>query len=553
MTTIDVAAKAGRREWLALAVLCLPTMVAAVDINVMFLALPKVSEDMRANSTEQLWITDIYGFLISGLLITMGTLGDRVGRRRVLLAGGAAFVIASLLAAYSTSTEMLIVSRAMLGLAGAAVTPSVLAIIRTMFRDPKQMGVAMGVWGTTLMGGIVLGPVVGGLLLGAFWWGSIFLMAVPVMGLLLVLGPLLLPESRNLTAGRLDVLSVPLSLVAILPVIYGLKEVGRAGWGAVPVVAVLVGLASAVLFVVRQRRITNPLLDLTLFSNRALAVAVVLALLAPMFSGGVTLMSTLYLQMVEGLTPARVAVWMLLPSIAMIVFGNFAAGVSQKVKPAIVLGIAGVFAAVGMFIVSQVDTGGLGMLMTGLTIALAGGGALGILSATLIMSSVPPEKAGSAGSLSGTLGEFGTALGVAVLGVVGTSIYRSQIQVPAGVPDTAAGAAQESIAGAVPVAAQISGPVAEQLMSSARQAFTHGLNVVAMVAVALFTILAVLALVGLRQVPTTNGMPIPGGPLPVAADAEPATGPKAGYRTQGRGSVPPPVPTIGPSESGAHS
>jgi MFS transporter, DHA2 family, multidrug resistance protein len=523
MTNVEAPAKAGRREWLALAVLCLPTLLAAVDINVMFLALPRVSEDLGASSTEQLWITDIYGFLISGFLITMGTLGDRIGRRLVLLIGGAAFIVASSLAAYSTSTEMLIASRAVLGIAGAAVTPSVLALIRTMFRDPKQMGAAMGLWGTSLLTGIVLGPVVGGLLLGAFWWGSIFLMAVPIMALLLIAGPLLLPESRNPDAGRLDVLSVVLSLAAILPVIYGLKDASRNGWDVLPIAIILVGLLSGVLFVYRQGRISNPLLDLTLFHSRALSVAVVLALCAPMFSGGASLMSTLYFQMVQGLTPFRVALWLLVPSLAMIVVGNAAAGASRKIPPAFVLAAGGVLASVGMLLVWQVGSG-IGMLLAGLTMSFAGGGAVGILSATLIMSSAPPEKAGSAGALSGTLGEFGTALGVAVLGVVGTSVYRSEIVVPGSVPAEAADAARDSIAGAVPAAAQLGGPLGAQLLESARAAFTVGLNVVALVAAVLFGVLAVLAVLGLRHVPPTSGMAMRGGTSPAQEEKVPEPG-----------------------------
>jgi DHA2 family multidrug resistance protein-like MFS transporter len=534
--TVDIPARAGRREWLALAVLCLPTMLAAVDINVMFLALPRVSEDLDANVSEQLWITDIYGFLISGFLITMGTLGDRIGRRKVLLMGGAAFIVASLVAAFSTSPGMLIASRAALGIAGAAVTPSVLAMIRIMFRDPKQMGIAMGVWGTSLMSGIVLGPVVGGLLLGAFWWGSIFLMAIPVMGLLLIAGPVLLPESRNPSAGQLDLVSVLLSLGTILPAVWGLKEAGRTGWDTLPVVAIAVGLVCLVQFIVRQRRIPNPLLDLTLFSDRALAVAVVLALLAPMVSGGITLLSTLYLQVVEGLTPARVAVWMLLPSVAMIVFGNVAAGISQKVRPAVILGIAGVLAAMGMFIISRVGVDETGMLMTGLTIAFVGGGALGILSATLIMTSAPPEKAGSAGSLAGTLGEFGTALGVAILGVIGSSVYQSQVEVPTGISGSAADAARESLAGAAPVAAQSPAPVGAQLLTSAREAFTEGLSLVALIAAVLFVLVAVLAAVGLRRVPTTSGMPMPGGPPPTVEERDTVSAP--GARAAQRASAP---------------
>ncbi|GAA4148121.1 MFS transporter [Phytohabitans flavus] len=529
MTTVDVPAKAGRREWLALALLCLPTMLTTIDINVMFLALPQVSEDLGANSTEQLWITDIYGFLISGFLITMGTLGDRIGRRRLLYLGGVGFIVASLLAAYSTSTEMLIASRALLGIAGATVMPSVLALIRTLFRDPKQMGAAMGLWGTALTVGVVLGPVVGGLLLGAFWWGSIFLMAVPIMALLLIAGPLLLPESRNPDAGRLDVLSMVLSLGGILPVIYGLKELASGGWEPVPAGWILVGLVFLLAFVRRQRRISSPLLDLTLLGNRTLGAGLTFAMFFAFVSGGLGLVATLFMQMVEGLSPFRAGLWMLLPAIAMIIVGNIAPMVARKVRPAYILASGAVLGGVGMVMITQVDAEtGLATLVAGLVVVYIGGAPIGALIPFLVMSSAPPEKAGSAGSLPGAVGEFGVALGVAVLGVVGTSVYRSEVDVPAGVPAAAADAARESIAGAVPAASQLGGPAGAELLSSARAAFTEGLNVVAVVTAVLFALLAVLALLGLRHVPPTAAMAMPDGPSPVEEQA-----PESGVRAAG--------------------
>lgn len=511
MSSVDVGSKAGRREWIALAVLCLPTMLAAVDINVMFLALPSVAADLGAGSTQQLWIMDIYGFMITGFLVTMGTLGDRVGRRKVLLVGAAAFLLASLLAAYSTSTAMLIGSRALLGVAGAAVTPTVLALIRTMFKDPKQMSAAMGVWGTSLVAGLVLGPVVGGLLLGAFWWGSIFLMAVPIMGLLLIIGPFLVPEAKNPEAGKLDLISVALSLLALLPLIYGLKEIGRTGWHVPPTVSAVAGVVFLTLFLRRQRSLASPLLDLSMFKIRALSTSALLALLSPLIAGGTTLMAILYMQLVKGLTPLQVGVWMLAPSIALIMAGGIASGVVRKVRPGIVLAVGALLATIGMLVVSQVDVdSSMRTLIIGLVVASVGGGVIGILSATLIMSSAPPEKAGSAGSLSATLGEFGTALGVALLGLIGTVVYRTQVSVPAEISGDSATVARESIAGAVNTAAQTSGEAGSALLKTAQEAFTTGLNIVAIVAAVFFAGLAVLALTGLRDVPASGDVPAPG-------------------------------------------
>ncbi len=229
-TRVEPPVRAGRREWIGLAELALPTLLLALDISVLFLALPELSADLGADRTEQLWITDIYGFMVAGLLVTMGTLGDRIGRRRLLLAGAAAFAAASVLAAYASSPEMLIAARALLGVAGATLGPSTLALISSLFADPAQRGQAIALWFSCFLAGGALGPLVGGVLLELFWWGSVVLVGVPVMALLLVLGPRLLPEDRAPDAGRLDPASVALALAAMLPWSTGSRRSrGRAG------------------------------------------------------------------------------------------------------------------------------------------------------------------------------------------------------------------------------------------------------------------------------------------------------------------------------------
>src|SRR6266540_194206 len=316
--SVDIP-QAGRREWLGLAVLALSALMLSVDISVLFLALPQLSADLEPTITQQLWISDIYGFMIAGFLVTMGTLGDRIGRRRLLLIGAAAFGIASMVAAFSVNASMLIASRAVLGIAGATLAPSTLALISNMFRDPKQRGVAIAAWTSCFIGGVALGPVLGGLLLDYFWWGSAFLLGVPVMVVLLVAGPRLLPEYRDPDAGRLDLTSVALYLVAVLPAIYGLKETARNGWQPVSVAAIVAGAAFGVACVLRQWRLEHPLFDLRLFRSRTFSSVVPVFLLVGVIQSGAFLLVNLYLQLVEGLSPLQSGLRLLPPALAMIV------------------------------------------------------------------------------------------------------------------------------------------------------------------------------------------------------------------------------------------
>ncbi|MER9865072.1 MFS transporter [Mesorhizobium sp. M0185] len=229
-----------------------------MDLTVLNLAVPRLSADLKPSSSQLLWILDIYGFLLAGCLITMGTLGDRIGRRRLLLIGAVAFAIASVFAGFSTSAGMLIVSRALLGIAAATLAPSTLSLIRNMFLDPRERTVAIGVWIASFSAGSAIGPLVGGILLSYFWWGSVFLVAVPVMVALLVLGPMVLPEYRDPEAGRLDILSAALSLVAVLSVIYGIKDIAEHGLRPEAASAILFGVTVGAVFAVRQPRLTNP-------------------------------------------------------------------------------------------------------------------------------------------------------------------------------------------------------------------------------------------------------------------------------------------------------
>lgn len=495
------AVKAGRREWLGLMVLVLPAFLLSVDMSVLYLALPHLAEDLGPGSTQQLWILDIYGFMLAGFLVTMGTLGDRIGRRKLLLIGGALFGVASVIAAYSTSPEMLIAARALLGIAGATLAPSTLALITNMFKDPKQLGAAIAVWTTAFVGGGVFGPVIGGLMLSAFWWGSVLLLAVPVMALLLIAGPLLLPEYRNGEAGRLDLVSVGLSLLTVLPFMYGVKEIAH-GWDPVPAAALVSGVVFGTLFVRRQSRLADPLLDLGLFKIRDYRGALLLGLFVGTVTGGALLLVNLQLQMVEGLSPWQTGLCLAPSALGTLLAISVSTGLAQKVRPAALMAVGLLVAAVGYVVLALTpDTDSTVMAVIGAILINAGLGPTVALGYGMVLGAAPPEKTGSASALSETSGEFGVASGIAILGSIGTAVYTSELTVPAGVPAEAADAAREGIANAVAVVPQLPEPLAGELLTSAREAFTSGLNLVGTLAAVLFVVLAGLAWQWFRHMP----------------------------------------------------
>ncbi|MDP4511867.1 MFS transporter [Nonomuraea turcica] len=507
----DVTRKAGAREWTGLAVLALPTLLLSLDQSVLFLALPSLAEALRPTGNQMLWIMDIYGFLMAGFLVTMGTLGDRIGRRRLLLIGAAAVLVTSLLAAYSGSAEMLIVSRALLGVAAATIMPSTLALIGNMFHDPAQRGRAFALWASCFMVGTALGPVVGGLLLEHFWWGSAFLLGVPVMLILLVAGPMLLPEYKAPVGGKLDLISVVLSLAGILPVIYGIKEIAKYGFDVMPVAAALAGLIMGALFVLRQGRLEHPVVDVTLFRNGAFTASLLIQVILMVAVAGSYLFITGFLQMVQGLSPMHAGLWMVPSAIASIVSAQLAPGLAKRFSTAAVIAAGLAVAAAGYVAIAFVDpVGGLPLLVIGFVIAFFGTGPIGALGTNLIVSAAPPEKSGSAASLSETASHLGVAVGIATLGSLGSIVYRSSVTVPDGVPATDAETVRNSLEGALAAAQDLTGSVAGQLLAGAREAYTSGLNVVAVVCAAFAAATALIALTALRKAGTDSGQPSQG-------------------------------------------
>ena len=502
-TPHGVRARAGRREWTGLGVLMLPLLLVSMDVSVLYFAVPFIARDLEPSSTQQLWIFDVYGFVLAGLLITMGSLGDRIGRRRLLLIGAAAFSLASLGAAYSHTAEQLIAARAVQGIAGATLMPSTLALIRNMFHDAKQRSTAIAIWTGGTMSGIALGPVLSGVLLNHFWWGSVFLINVPFMVLLLALAPTLVPEFRAPQAGRFDLISSVLSLGAVLPAIYGIKEIAANGLDLARCLWIAAGVAVGAAFIVRQARSPAPMIDLRLFRSRGFTGSVAMNLVAMFAIVGFAIFTTQYLQSVLGLSPLAAALWSLLP-----MAGTTAAAMATRM---LVQHMDRVYVAAGGFLISGTGFAALTQLHAHSPIAflliaatIYAGGIVGVMTVgnELIMGAVPPERAGAAAAVVETATEFGAALGIAVLGSLGIAAYRSSLaaSAPPGTPPGALAAASDTLGGAVTAAGQLPGSSGAELLEAARTAFTHGLNNAALGAAIIMVLAAVLSAAFFRGV-----------------------------------------------------
>lgn len=515
--------RAGRREWGGLAVLTLPTLLLALDMSVLLLAIPHVTADLHPTSSQMLWIIDIYGFAIAGLLVTMGNLGDRIGPRKLLMIGAAMFSIASAVAAFSTSPEMLIIARAALGVAGSTLVPTMMALISNMFRDPKQRGVAISVWTSCFMVGMAIGPLVGGAMLSWFWWGSVLLLGLPVMVLLLVLAPVLLPEVKHgEAAGRLDLVSAVLSLAAILPIIYGLKELARGSSVLVSTLVLAVGLVFGAVFVRRQRQLADPLIDVRLFGRPAFSGALGILLLGGATISGVILLFNQYLQLVLGLSPLTSGLWLIPYSAAMMVGYLVAPPLAQKFGPARVIAAGMLVSAAGFLVLTQAPvTDGLLITVVGSILATGGLSPMVVLGIGLVIGSAPLEKAGAAGAISQTSNELGIALGIALFGSLATAVYRGQIEIPGGVASEVAEAARGGIAEGTAAAQNLSGDTSGALLGSVREAFTSGFSAVALGCAILVALLATLAMVLFRNVRLDGDEDAPAEDAPAEEEATP--------------------------------
>lgn len=482
MTLLNEAAQRGAKSkrWLGLSVLMLPVLLVTVDNTVLGFALPKIAEALRPTASQQLWMIDIYSLVLAGLLVSMGGLGDRIGHRKLLLVGSLGFAIVSVLTAYSDSATQLIVGRACMGVFGAMLMPSTLALIRSVFADREERRIAVAIWATTLTVGSALGPLVGGVLLEFFSWGSIFLLAVPVLVPLLVLGPLLLPESERNASGPLDPISILQSMVALGAIVYGIKHSASNGIDGVALATFAVGAVAGWLFVRRQLRLPVPLMDLSLFRSGTFSGSVAINLMSLAFLVGFVFFTTQFLQIVLQMSPLSASLALVPGQIMAIVVGIAVVPVAQRIPVHVLIPILMAFAGAAFLLVAS-----MGSSLTVLVVAFAllniGVGAIATVSNDVILSAAPPEKAGAASAISETAYEVGVVLGTTVLGGLVTAYYRGSLQLPGFLSEVQMMLASETLSGAHHVAADLSGDQSRELMTQAGWAFEGGIGLVSWV------------------------------------------------------------------------
>jgi DHA2 family multidrug resistance protein-like MFS transporter len=423
MTDLPPPPRAGRREWLGVAALMLPCMLVVMDLSVLFLAVPSLTADLRPSSTELLWITDVYGFLIAGALILMGTLGDRLGRRRVLVWGSAAFGAASVLAACSSSPETLIAARALQGIAGATLIPSTMALLFAMFPHEEDRMKAIGLISLGFTGGAALGPILGGVLLDAFSWHAVFLINVPAMLAVVAIVPRIVPEFANPDGARVDVRSAVLLVGAVLPVTYAIKAFAHGDGGAVPSALLAAGLVVGACFFRRQGRLADPLLDLDLFRRRTFSVALASNSITTFVMFGTFFFFNQYMQLTLGLSPLHAALWSL-PGLAAMTLGTMVVvprlAVTHKAETLMAGGA--LIMVVGLAALTQVGSHTAPLVVSLVVLVFQFGVApLVTLGMNLVLSAAPPEKTGAASGTAQTCNELGGALGIALLGSLGAA------------------------------------------------------------------------------------------------------------------------------------
>lgn len=491
-------ATASPRRWAALAVLTLAIALLAIDGTVLLLAVPSLAADLGTTASQVLWIGDIYSLAIAGLLVTMGALADRLGRKRVLLVGAAAFGAASVLAAFAPSAEVLILARLLLGIAGASLMPSTLAIIRTLFEDPRERTRAIAIWAAAAGGGAAIGPLVGGVLLEHFWWGAVFLINVPVMIVLVVAGAVMLPESRDPRPGPFDPLSAALSILTLVPLVYAVKHLVVDGPGVSVAVAAVMGAAAGAWFVARQRRSASPLIDVALFARADFSGAVASNFIAVFALTGLLFFLSQYLQLVRGLGPLHAGLAELPAALASMAAIAVVGWLVARAGRGRAIAIALAATSGGLLAVAFAEgASSLVWLLVALVPIGLGVGLAQTLTTDAVVSAVPARKAGAASAISEVSYELGVGLGIAVLGSLMTALYRAGVTVPSGASGAESDALRDSLASA-------SATGAPDVIDAAREAFVAAMQATSVVAAILTAIGAVVAWRTIRPAPTDD-------------------------------------------------
>ncbi|MET3809265.1 MFS transporter [Arthrobacter sp. UYEF3] len=515
-TTVTLPTQTPRapwQDWLALTLLMFPVLLVAVDNTALTFALPAIARSLDATGVQLLWIIDSYPLVLAGLLVAMGSLGDRIGRRRLLFVGSTGFAAVSAVTAFAPSAEGLIAGRAGLGFFGAMLMPSTLSLIRNIFPQPNRRRLAVAIWAAGFSGGAALGPIFGGWLVEHLWWGAVLLVAIPIVLPLLAFGPALIPESRDPKPGTVDAPSIVLSLLAMVPTVYGIKMLATHGVAPGPLAALAVGLVMGYTFVRRQRRLAasasaTPLLDLSLFDNPVFSTAIIANVLALFSYNGFILFLAQHLQLLEGQSPSASGMAMVPALIATVVAGLLVVPLVRQVRPGLVVAGGLLLSAAAYGLVALGDhSSGPGVLLTALLVLCVGVGAAETISNDLILGAVPAAKSGAAAAISETGYEVGSLLGTAILGSILTASYQHNFQLPDAAllaAPAAAHQAGETLAGAEELAQTLPGPLAEAVTAAARAAFDSGVHITAAIALVLMAAVSVLAAVILRKVPTAH-------------------------------------------------
>jgi MFS transporter, DHA2 family, multidrug resistance protein len=494
MATTDQTSARSTRPLLALAVLAFPTLLVAVDIAVLNVALPTMGRDLHASAIELLWMTDSYNFMVAGAMLTTGAIADRIGRRRMILVCAAIFAVASAVGAFATTPELVIGARGVMGLAGSAILPASMALLGGLFPEDKSRVQAMGVMMTVFLGGMAVAPFIGGLLLDHFWWGSVFLMGVPVMVLTIVVLPPLLAESKADVPSPLDFTSAGLCLACVLSLVFALKRSVATGVDSPVLITATAGLVVGTVFLRRQTTLAHPLLDLDLLARPRVRRTLAALFLTALLMGGTSLLFNLYLQEVQGLSPLQSAWWMLPMMVSMIAAANLGPWLNRRLPQRTVVVSMMSLMTVGfaLYAVAPVSADGRPVVAIGASLATFGIGAAYPMLMDGVISAAPPERAASSASLAQLSNELGIALGLTVLGSLGNVVYRLRLGLPGST-------AEQSVLDGVR-----EGQHDPALLAAVKSSFTDAFHVAGLVGVAVMGLVLVLAARATREAPSAE-------------------------------------------------